>query len=120
MALADTSLLAELIGADELSRLVGVCGGLEIRIPKTPPIGVLSGLTDASQQALCHYYGGDVLYVPKCDGALRAARNEQIGQLYAAGYGVQRLARRFGLTERQIYNILGSPVPEDSPQGRLF
>lgn len=123
--IADTTLLERLIGREALATLVSVAGGLEVYIHKRPPLdGPLADLPQPAQEALAAYAGGDVLYVPKCDGAARARRNAEIRAAYDAGESVQSLARRHRITERWVYEILGSPEGdaegEAARQGRLF
>lgn len=119
MALADTSYLERLIGREALKALIETCGGLEVAIPKRPPMsGPLCDLPLPAQQALCDAFGGTVLYIPKCDGARRAARDAAIRAAYDAGERVQDIARRYRLTERWVYDILGRP--EDTRQQTLF
>ncbi|MCX8017053.1 MAG: hypothetical protein N2690_04005 [Rhodocyclaceae bacterium] len=119
MALADPSLLIRLIGREAVETLVSVAGGLAVRIPKRPPLdGPLAELPMPAQEALAAYAGGDVLYIPKCDGAARAARDAAIRAAYDAGARVQDLARQYRLTERWVYEILGRP--EDDRQDQLF
>lgn len=121
MALADTRLLASLIGEEALRTLISVAGGLAIRIPKKPPLdGPLAELPMPAQEALARYASGDVLYIPKCDGARRAERDAAIRAAYDAGALVQDLARQYGLTERWIYEILGRPEREEAAQQALF
>jgi len=47
-----------------------------------------------------------------------AARNRRIRAEYDAGVGVAELARKYDLSERQIWNILGRG--DDPGQGSLF
>ncbi|TXF11909.1 Mor transcription activator family protein [Pelomicrobium methylotrophicum] len=120
MALADTRLLERLIGREALETLIQTCGGLSIPIPKhTPLSGPLCDLPLPAQEALVRFYGGTELYVPKCDGARREAIHARIRAEYDAGARVQDLARRYGYTERHIYNILGR-LPEPDLNGTLF
>ncbi|GAB4112861.1 MAG: hypothetical protein Fur0019_19270 [Tibeticola sp.] len=119
MALADTRLLVRIIGEEALETLVSVAGGLAIYIPKRPPLdGLLADLPLPAQQALADYVGGDVLYIPQCAGAARAARDAAIRAAYDAGERVQDIARRYRLTERWVYEILGRP--QEDRQGALF
>ncbi|MCX8016638.1 MAG: hypothetical protein N2690_01855 [Rhodocyclaceae bacterium] len=121
MALADTSYLERLIGREALAALIQICGGLAVPIPKSAPMkGPLCDLPLSAQQALCDAFGGTVLYIPKCDGAARAARDAAIRAAYDAGARVQDLARQYRLTERWIYEILGRPQDERQAQGSLF
>lgn len=120
MALADTAYLERLIGREALDALISTCGGLEVHIPKNLPMsGPLCDLPLPAQQALAQAFGGTELYVPKCDGARRARRDAAIIAAYDAGQRVQDIARRFGLTERWVYEILGRPQ-RDPAQERLF
>lgn len=122
MAIADTALLEKLIGREALETLISVAGGLSVRIPKRPPLdGPLAELPLPAQEALAAYAGGDELYIPKCDGAARARRNAEIRAAYDAGESVQSLARRYRITERWVYQILGSPEEDEAVlQRRLF
>jgi hypothetical protein len=107
MALADTSELEALIGRDALAALVSTSGGLALRIPRKPPMsGPLCDLPLPAQKALTWRYGGTVLYVPKCEGEARAARDAAIRAAYDAGERVQDIARRYRLSERWVYDIL--------------
>lgn len=119
VAQADTRMLERLIGREALETLISVAGGLALRIPKNPPLdGPLAELPLPAQEALAAYAGGDVLYIPKCDGAARAARDREIVALYDAGGSVKEIARRFHLTERWVYEILRRPI--EDRQGTLF
>ncbi|MBW7656226.1 hypothetical protein K1I42_02800 [Hydrogenophilus thermoluteolus] len=110
MALADTTLLTELIGQEAVALLVRAAGGLSVYVPKSPPFsGPLGVLPPEAQKRLASYAGGDLLYIPKCDGALRAARDAEIRAAYDAGARVSEIARRWGLSERWVYEILGRP-----------
>lgn len=120
MALADTRFLEQLIGREALETLIQTCGGLAVPIPKRPPLsGPLVDLPQPAQEALVRYAGGTELYIPKCDGARREAIRARIRAEYDAGAGVKELARRYGYTERHIYNILGR-LPEPDLNGTLF
>lgn len=113
-------MLERLIGREALETLISLAGGLAIRIPKNPPLdGPLAELPLPAQAALARHFGGDVVYVPKCDAAARAARDREIVALYDAGVSVKEIARRYRLTERWVYEILGRPAPQVA-QGELF
>ncbi|MCX8016338.1 MAG: helix-turn-helix domain-containing protein [Rhodocyclaceae bacterium] len=117
--IADVTHLEQLIGRADLDALVSLAGGLAVRIPKNPPFaGLLAELSLPAQEALARHAGGDVVYIPKCDGAARAARNREIVALYDAGVSVKEIARRHQLTERWVYEILGRPA--EDRQNSLF
>jgi len=59
---------------------------------------------------LARDYGGQYLYIPKGDSLARALRDARLwaefdGTVHGA-HGVAQLARREGLTQAQVYNIL--------------
>ncbi|MDD3938028.1 Mor transcription activator family protein [Rhodoferax sp.] len=111
MAFADTTYLQSLLGADGLAALVQAAGGLSVDIAKRAPLnGILKDLPEPAQHALARAFGGTTLYVPKCDGSARAARYAAVVAAYDAGERVQDIARRFGITERWVYQILGRPA----------
>lgn len=113
--------LISLVGHTAARELIHRYGGLVLVVPKTVT-GWLADLPGHSAERLAALYGGDRIYIPKPDRELRRARNRQIIAEYDAGERVQAIARRHRLTERQIWTILGRPVPEDPDvsQAELF
>lgn len=60
---------------------------------------------------LCQHYAGDEIYFPKIDRVIRKARDRMIRKEYN-GFNVRMLAQKYGLSIKQIYNILkGSNSP---------
>lgn len=113
--------LERLIGREALSTLAQVAGGLDLYIPaKVPMDGPLLELPLAAQERLARYAGGTRLYIPMLCGELRRIRDAQIRAASDAGERVQDIARRFRLSERRVWAILGSPEPQDEAQGCLF
>lgn len=55
-------------------------------------------------------YGGEKLYIPKCQNALIAVRNRRIVREFDKGVSVFELALKFRLSDRQIETILKSTV----------
>ena len=112
-AVADMDALTELIGAPAVMALVQAHGGLAFDVPATTrgkryrDLAALIGERPA--QALLARHGGDAIYIAKLDAQKRAKRNAEIRAAYDDGTPVPELARRYNLTERQIYNILGQP-----------
>ena len=112
--------LERLIGREALLTLAQVAGGLDLYIPARVPMdGPLLELPLAAQERLARYAGGTRLYIPKLCGELRRSRDAQIRAAYDAGKRVQDIARRFRLSERRVWAILGSPEPEEA-QASLF
>jgi Mor family transcriptional regulator len=60
-------------------------------------------------------YGGGHVYIPKLDDLLRQMRDARIWEERAAGATVSAIARRYGLTERRIYDILGEEISSPPP-----
>lgn len=113
--------LERLIGREALSTLAQVAGGLDLYIPaKVPMDGPLLDLPLAAQEALARYAGGTRIYVPMLAVPLRRARDAAIRAAYDAGERVQGIARRYRLSERRVWAILGSPEPQDEAQASLF
>lgn len=56
---------------------------------------------------LVRVFGGTSVYIPKQDIFSRAVRNEKIRQEYD-GRNTKTLAIKYGLTERQVYNLVDS------------
>ena len=105
------TVLAQMVGEDVARILSREYGGLVLLVPKTVTGWVLD-LPANMGEKLVRTYGGDRLYVPKMDAAARAARDRKIIAAVDAGERVQDVARRYRLTERRIWTILGNPPPE--------
>jgi hypothetical protein len=101
--------LAELIGIEAVVALCSTFGGTGLHVPAKPArAGALTralGLLPAT--LLCRRHGGEKLYVPMLDRALRRYRHRAIREAYDLGdISVKQLARRFGLSDRQVNSIL--------------
>jgi Mor family transcriptional regulator len=65
-------------------------------------------------------FRGTYLYIHSLDDLLREIRNKSIREDYTAErLEVSRLAVKHGLTERQIWNILGSEPPSTTTPSLL-
>lgn len=121
--------LADLLGQPAALALMRAHGGLAYAVPATTRgrrYKALEALIGApAALALTRMYGGDSLYVPKLDGIEREQRNAAIRAAYDARSRagercvVAGLAREHDLTERQVWNILGS-LPDENPSLSLF
>lgn len=73
------------------------------------------------------HYPGEVLYVPRCEKSLRAARNMVIHKSVEDGLRkgrsmvnmVKELAAQFSLSDRRIWEILKEPSPAAALQPSL-
>ena len=54
---------------------------------------------------ICENFGGSQLYFPKKESVLGASRNRQIKKMYNI-YSKNEIAKKFGITKRQVENIL--------------
>jgi len=54
---------------------------------------------------LAHYFGGQVIYLPRNEKLRLALRNQQIWYEFN-GHNIQSLAKKHKLTETMIYGIL--------------
>jgi len=117
--------MVAVIGLEAVLALVEACGGARVYVPQPQALGVDHTLVralglDAAERLAAHY-GGDAITVPRCLAALRGARNRAIRERHAGGARPPSLARRFGLTERQVYAILAAGEPTvDERQASLF
>ena len=111
-----------LIGLAATMILVEHFGGRRLYIPVNPhPEHHLARLIGLDKlEALSRVYGlEDHFDIPKADRALRALRDQRIRSEYGPK-SASTLAREHGLTERQIWNIVGRDAEPDRDQVNLF
>lgn len=112
--------VAEHIGLPATLRLVEARGGISIWVPTTDrctPEHYLSRLIGfAALLALAELHGGEELEIPRAVAAVRAVRDARIREQYDGGKSQWDLALEYGLTERQIRNILNGLVAEEKQQ----
>ncbi len=123
--------IANLVGMSKTMQLVQAFGGTDL----TMPIGVENSMTEQAlisavgeetAQLLMENYGGDRLYIPRCEVALRDLRNNrlmaELKQAVMNGMSqtkaIRRLAIQYELSERRIYELLKERLPQQQP--RLF
>lgn len=114
--------IAGMIGLPGTLKLVEKYGGTRLYVPQKldaeHDLSRLIGLDHATM--LAETYGGeDHFDIPRAVAATRAVRDAHIRADRADGITHSQLALRYGLTERQIRNILGNE-PEDDRQVGLF
>ncbi|OGS90838.1 MAG: hypothetical protein A2Z95_06115 [Gallionellales bacterium GWA2_60_18] len=115
--------IVEIIGEAAALLLVKEFGGQTVRLPAIRninaehPLALCIGI--AALGAICRDTGGGRwLYIAKCQRGLLADRNRRIVEEYSGGDTANALAQRYRLSDRQIWNILGSYV--DDRQVSLF
>ena len=103
--------IKDLIGLTLTLRLVDCYGGLHIKLPvRYADDHILHRLLGAQAFIkLVDRFGGDMVYVAKADSLLRIQRNIEIATRYDGGTVAHVLARDYGLSVRQVWNILKRP-----------
>jgi Mor family transcriptional regulator len=113
--------LVELVGYHETEQLIAALGGTSFLVSKlvrtagSRNAGVLAQTvsTDAARK-IAGRFGGEELYIPRCDAALREWRNQRFiaeyNQMLAAGdsgrYALMTLCPRYQISDRQAKKIL--------------
>lgn len=101
------------IGIPATLKLAERFGGIRVYVPQQErltlghPIVRLIGIGAA--RALAKIRGGERRDMPRCAKALRRARDAAVRREYSAA-AASKLALKYHLTERQIYQICGIPV----------
>ena len=118
-----------LIGSSAAIELIRAKGGTSFSVPigvtkrgqeNREKLAQIVGADEATK--LMGRYGGKTLYVPTCHQAFVDTRNRKINierdELAKEGLSeralVAILARRHGLSDRQIWRILKMPMTQDS------
>lgn len=113
--------MSDIIGLEATRKLVAAYGGTRLRVPvKMPeahPLAELLGL-EAARLLSCHY-GLEEFDVPTASAAIKRARNRRMQAEHREGVSARRLARRYQLTERRVWEILAEDLPSDN-QAELF
>ncbi len=112
--------LVELVGLDAAMKLVDWRGGVGFHAPKEVPDDheLVKTVGHIAARKLAQQFGGDWVHLPRCHALLLAERNRRIIADRKPDFGVRRLALKYKLTERQVWNIVGKAA--DRGQGELF
>ncbi|MCX4026622.1 hypothetical protein H0A36_00460 [Endozoicomonas sp. SM1973] len=99
--------LAQVIGVSAAIMLAQRMGGARVYIPETSredhPIALAIGYDNAKK--LSEKFPGEYLEIPS-KSAFRKVRNKLICRLYIDGKTANAIAPLFGLTRRQVFNIV--------------
>nr|WP_318382487.1 Mor transcription activator family protein [uncultured Enterobacter sp.] len=113
--------LIELIGYRHVAILIKKFGGISFPVTqKTRTNGnrladlLTQELPDDSVKLIIERFGGDVLYIPRCDAALRELRNRRFLNEYrntiASGesgrFALMHLCPRFGFSDRYAQRVI--------------
>lgn len=121
-----------LIGEAATLAIMREFGGQAIVIPITPRAALWVALVECiglnATETLARPLGGQVRYIAKNADGVRAARNAAMGERYDAllqqglttRAAVAVLVKEYGLTHRQIENILNRPVEAEAERQLLL
>lgn len=101
--------LVGVIGLPATLRLVEARGGTRFYVPaKASPDHWLTSLIGLEAlQALVRARAADMVELDRADAAMRAARDRIMREAHASGSAsTSMLALQYGLTQRQVFNIL--------------
>lgn len=114
--------LAELIGLSATLRLVEARGGTRVYVPERATgdhwLARLVGLPALT--LLVEHYQNESLELDRGAAAVRAARDRRMAGEHAEGASTASLALQYGLTQRQVFNILARVEGGDDSQPDLF
>ncbi|WP_049606151.1 Mor transcription activator family protein [Yersinia mollaretii] len=114
--------IAELIGYPATARLLDKLGGTTFPIGKgLRALGAARAtllretIGDENAQLLVKHFGGEVLYLPRCDRALRELRNRsflaEFAQLRGSGVSslmvMTQLCPKYGFSDRFAWGLVG-------------
>lgn len=77
-------------------------------VPKKPKPGrvLVEIIGPVAARKLCDVYGGRTIRVPQCSLMRRSKRDQEIRSLACSGEHQAEIARRFGMTDRHVRNVL--------------
>ncbi|MBF0415612.1 MAG: hypothetical protein HQL79_07570 [Magnetococcales bacterium] len=111
--------LIEVIGTVATLTLMQRYGGITLALPRS--IGADHDLSrlighDAARK-LVEHWGGDRVYIPKADNAVRCVRDQEMIRRYDAGDRPQELALEYKITDRHFWRVMKKPmlVPGQRP-----
>jgi hypothetical protein len=114
--------ITEYCGAETALLLLEHAGGRYVSVPYPEHLHALHQLVEwlgvERAGVFCRQYAGELIQVPKAAAAIRAIRDQKIRDDRRAGASLGSLARRYGLTQRQITTIVGQET--DDRQFDLF
>jgi uncharacterized protein (DUF433 family) len=116
--------IIEAIGEADTLKLVETIGGTSPRLPalrnisEDHAIAKIIGV-EKLKKLVSDVGGSRYVYFPKCADGIRRKRDQEIVRRYQSGESVDRLALEYGLSDRQIWNILKKTEMEDN-QTSLF
>jgi len=113
--------LVDIIGLPAVLNLMEALGGTEFWVPEKlhHSHALVEAVGTEAAQSLCEYMARERIKVPRGAAIRREVRNRAIRRERREGAKLAELALRYGMTDRQVLNILNAD-PEDDNQGDLF
>lgn len=108
--------MAEHMGMADALRVIEKVGGATYTVPFKPTEDHVLVMEIGMEltEKLSRFCGGQPVFFPTAAKALRCIRNREIVRLYTEeGAKPNFLCRKFGITDRQVWRILGKPLPEE-------
>lgn len=126
--------IVDVIGLQATMALVKAIGGARFKFGKgkedTERLHILfASIGEAKTYELLRVYGGEELYVPRCENALREMRNERFRNDFlnltevegkSGLMAMTELCPKYGISERTGYTIVRSGCEPVSHQNTLF
>lgn len=128
--------IAELIGFPATARLLQTLGGTTFPIGKglrvlgAQRVRMLkNAIGEDNARILMHHFGGEVLYLSRCDSALRALRNQSFiceyeslrKQGVSSLLAMTELCPKYGFSDRFAWGLLAQrKISVPNNQGLLF
>ena len=112
--------IARVIGVSATLKLIERFGGTRLYVPGAKRLTedhvIARTIGLAAARAIVKIWGEDRLEIPRAARALRLARNRAVRR-ESSTLSVPKLALKWGLTERQIYQIRRLPVAASRGSG---
>ncbi|MGE0333181.1 MAG: hypothetical protein AB7P37_21080 [Ramlibacter sp.] len=106
--------LVDVIGLNATIDLVKVSGGDDLKVPEVVDgdsrawAFLVENIGHEAATKLVERYKGTVLYVAKCDAALRQYRNDHYLSRIRAGEDFNAVRRESGMTRRHLFRLLAA------------
>jgi len=114
----------EVIGESSTLQLINAFGGTTQRLPamrnavEQHEMAVIIGM-EKLHQLIKAIGASRYVYIPRCADGLRQKRDREIVKRFSESNTVEQLAREYGLSDRQVWNILKKTEMDDG-QTQLF
>jgi len=127
--------LVDILGMDTVLTLIRGLGGTTFPVPKRETKQgevryrmLVEVIGEEAADLVVYHYGGGDMYIPRCAKALQESRDVEINAEATAAIRagksttviVNELARKYGLTDRRVWDILKTLLKPDTQRLSLF